>query len=140
RRVGILLDRQTWSALSMNRSTGHEKIKLYNRAAQRLGLRPFYLSLSRIDRSKASGLMPSGSRYKLVRLAIPGVVHNRTIVSAPALRRKLKQLSRTSVLFNKQTRYSKHRIHRLLAKRSSYLYRQPHTARLTKERLLSAMA
>jgi len=139
RRVGILLDHQVWNALQAKRSTGHEKIELYNRASQRLGLRPFYMTLRGIERKTAAGLVRSGSRYQRVRRTIPSVIHNRTIVSLPALSRKLRQLSRASTLFNKQNRYSKYRIHRLLAKRDSSLYRMPSTVRLTEERLRRAL-
>jgi len=139
RRVGILLDRQVWNALKLRRSTGHEKIKLYDRASQRLGLRPFYMTLREIGRSQAAGLVRSGDRYKRTRRAIPSVIHNRTIVSRPILSRKLRRLSRASMLFNKQNRYSKYRIHKLLAKRDSPLYRVPSTFRLSKDRLLRAL-
>jgi hypothetical protein len=139
RRIGILLDRQVWNAMKSRRSTGNEKIGLYNQASKRLGLRPFYMTLREIERSKAVGLIRSGNRYKRVRRAIPSVIHNRTIVSRPVLSRKLRQLSKGRMLFNRQNRYSKYRIHKLLTKRDSSLYRVPLTIRLSRERLSNAM-
>jgi hypothetical protein len=139
RRIGILLDQQVWNALESRRSTSNEKIGLYNRASNRLGLRPFYMTLRKIERSKAAGLIRSGNRYKRVRRTIPGVIHNRTIVSQPALSRKLIRLGRNRKLFNRQNRYSKYRIYKLLTKRHSASYRVPLTKRLSKAGLTEAM-
>ncbi len=139
RRIGILLDRKVWNALKTRRSTGNEKINLYNQASKNLGLRPFYMTLRKIDRAKAAGLIRSGNRYKYVWRTVPDVIHNRAIVSHPALSRKLRLLGRSRMLFNRQNRYSKYRIHKLLVKKHSSSYRVPMTTRLSKTRLAEAM-
>ncbi len=139
RRIGILLDRKVWNAMRMRRSTGNEKISLYNQASNNLGLGPFYMTLRKIERTKAAGLIRSGNRYKCVRRTIPDVIHNRTIVSHPALSRKLRRLGRSRKLFNRQNRYSKYRIYKLLSKRYSSSYRVPLTTRLSRASLAEAM-
>jgi hypothetical protein len=80
--VGILLDDDTYKRIP-SRKTGYEKIALYNIAARKLDLQPFYMSLRHMKQNSAIGFSFDGNRYKLTRLKIPKVTHNRAITLSP---------------------------------------------------------
>jgi len=136
--VGVLLDRDTFTGIPKGR-TGTERIRLYNKAAAKLGLKPFYMSLHQIGRTSALGYTYTGRSYKLVRRPIPSVTHNRTISLSPYLKGKLQALSRTSIVFNRQNRYDKHRIHKILVTESKLSKLLPVSTKYSREKLLQAM-
>ncbi|MFC5448559.1 YheC/YheD family endospore coat-associated protein [Paenibacillus aestuarii] len=136
--VGVLLDRDTFKGLPKGR-TGTERIQLYNKAAKKLGLKLFYMSLHQIGKTSALGYTYTGRSYKLVRRSIPRVTHNRSITLSPYLKRKLQMLSQSSIVFNRQNRYDKHRIHKLLDKESTLSKYLPVSSKYSRKKLLKAM-
>lgn len=136
--VGILVDEKIFRNIK-NSKTRNEKIYLYNKAAIQHGLTPVYLCLTQIFPSsgKARGYKYSNGKYTYVRLAIPQVIHNRTLPRSKLNSNRLKYLKKTSIVFNSQNRISKLRIHKLLKKRfASHL---PMTKKYTKFNLRSMM-
>ncbi|TMV43806.1 YheC/YheD family protein [Paenibacillus mesophilus] len=121
--VGILVDAKVFRNITSGK-TGNEHIRLYNKASAKNGLTPVYLCLARIHPSKgyAFGYKYSGSKYSYVKIAIPKVIHNRTMPTSSRDRSRMELLRRRSFVYNSRNRYLKYRIHRMLAgKFSSHL-------------------
>lgn len=136
--VGILLDLKTYKCIAKGR-TGNELIALYNKAASKHGLKPFYMCLRYVNKNSALGYVYSNHKYKLVRKKIPRVTHNRAITLTPLLKNKLSQLSRYSHVFNRQNRYDKYRIHHLILKNTSLHKYLPESTKYTHKQLKLAM-
>ncbi len=117
--VGILLDHRAYRKLQSGR-TGNERVRLYKKAGQRLGIKLLYMSLTDIHlrRRKATGLSHNGNHYLRITQTVPKVIHNRAFPSGGLERRRLWSLNQISYVFNSQNRYSKYRIHRLLQQNS----------------------
>lgn len=140
RTIGILLDLRTWKGIPRRR-TGHEKISFYNKAARKLNLSPFYFSLNHLEPNlqKAKGYIFSNGRYALTVKPTPKVIHNRSMTSFKGWRERLKRLSKRSIVFNAQTRYTKYKVHQLLVKRDSLKPHLPYTKRFSKSSLEKMM-
>jgi hypothetical protein len=136
--VGILVDRRTFKGIP-SRRTGNERLALYNKAAKLLGLKLFYMSLDQVGRKSASGFTYRKKTYKLERLPIPAVTHNRVITFSSEENRKLKQLSQTSFLFNRQNRYDKYKIYKLIYQNPTLRAYLPVSMVFTQAQLQSAM-
>lgn len=137
--VGILLDDDTFSRLP-SRQTGNERLELYNRAAKELKLPPpFFMNLRHIGGGTAMGYALKGRRYRLCRLPLPRVVHNRDLPVRPRMQAKLAKLSRSAIVFNRRNRFSKYRIAALLAGDSSLRPYLPDTMPYSPARLAAAM-
>ncbi|KRF13300.1 YheC/YheD family protein [Paenibacillus sp. Soil787] len=136
--VGILLDLETYLGIARGR-TGTERLALYNKAGKMYGLRPFYMCLQQIKGNSALGYYHENNAYRLVRRSIPRVTHNRTISLSPYLRRKLKELSQSSIVFNRQNRYDKHRIHQLLHTNYSLRKYLPDSIKYSRKNLEDSM-
>ncbi|MGG1516975.1 YheC/YheD family protein [Paenibacillus oryzisoli] len=137
-RIGILLDRATFNGIPWQK-TGYESLHMYNKAANELMLKPFYMTLNNIRRKTAIGYTYNGHRYRLERLRIPSVTHNRDITLSKLYKSKLYQLSKSTVLFNRVNRFSKHRIHRILLTNPELKKLLPHTVKYSKLNLESFM-
>lgn len=136
--VGILLDHMVYKGLLNNR-TGYEQISLYNKAANQLGIEPFYMTLRFVGKKTAIGFINDGKRYRRTKRTIPVVTLNRTIVLAKTWRNKLKKLANSSIVYNRMNRFSKFRIYQLLAD-NRYLARYlPYTMLYTRANLQKAM-
>lgn len=121
--VGILVDARVFRNITSGK-TGNEHIRHYNRAAAKYGLTPVYLCLERLHPSEgyAFGYKYNGSKYSYGKIAIPRVIHNRTMPTSERDRSRMKRLRRRSYVFNSRNRYLKYSIHRMLAgKFSSHL-------------------
>lgn len=117
--VGILLNAPVYKRLRRGRSTGHEKMRFYEEAAEALGLTPCYLQLSSLapggSRGKTKALVRSAKGYASVTLNTPGLIHNRAIYRDRRSTRRLENFTRTGgSIFNLHTRYDKLMLHRLL--------------------------
>jgi len=135
-RIGILLDQATFKGILKNK-TGYESLNLYNKAAEQLMLKPFYMTLHNIRSNTAVGYTYNGTRYKLEKSIIPSVTHNRAITLMSSSKSKLSKLAKNTMLFNGFNRYSKHRIHRMLMKNPELRKLMPHTAKYSKANLES---
>ncbi|MFC5452479.1 YheC/YheD family endospore coat-associated protein [Paenibacillus aestuarii] len=136
--VGVLLDRDTFTGTPKGK-TGTERIHLYIRVADQLGLQPFFITLSKIGRKSALGYSYIGNSFKLVRKPIPHVTHNRSISLSGYLKSKLQLLSESSTVFNRENRFDKYRIHKLLKKNSTLNIYLPVSMKYSHEKLLIAM-
>ncbi|MBP1966610.1 YheC/YheD family protein [Paenibacillus aceris] len=136
--VGVLLDQKTFKGIPSNR-TGNERLSLYNKAAKQLKLKLFYMSLPHIGKKSALGFVFAKNMYRLKRQPIPNVMHNRAITLSPNLKRKLKQLSQSSTVFNRQNRYDKYRIYKLIYQNANLRQYLPISMKYSKEQLLLAM-
>ncbi|TXK76950.1 YheC/YheD family protein [Paenibacillus sp. N3.4] len=136
--VGVLLDRETFLGIPKHR-TGYERIALYNKAAQSLGLKPFYMCLANIKGNSALGYCYQNKAYQLVRLPIPEVTHNRAMTLTTYLQRKLKHLARLSYVFNEQNRYDKLLVHRMLKSDPTTSEYLPESAKYTRKQLIDAL-
>lgn len=136
--VGVLLDLETYLGIARGR-TGIERLALYNKAGKMHGLRPFYMCLEHVKGKSALGYYYENNAYRLVRRSIPRVTHNRAISLSPYLRRKLKELSQSSIVFNRQNRYDKHRIHQLLYANYSLRKYLPDSIKYSRENLEDSM-
>lgn len=112
-KVGILLDKAIWKKI---KAPGYERIPFYNRAAKKLGLSPFYLTVGQMSFRKrmAKGYVWSKGKPTLKTGTIPTVIHNRTISKSAEEARLLKKLAGKAYVFNRQNRYRKVAVHRLL--------------------------
>jgi hypothetical protein len=137
--VGVLLDRKTFMGIPKGK-TGSEKLSLYNQAAKQHKLTAFYTSLHQIGATSAQGYIYTKNKYKFARRPIPKVTHNRAITLSPSLKRKLKQLSRSSIIFNRQNRYDKHYIYKLLHQNIHLRDYLPVSLKYSEKELKSAMA
>ncbi|MDF2670908.1 MAG: endospore coat-associated protein yheD [Paenibacillus sp.] len=137
-RVGILLDHKMYKGIQRNK-TGYEHIGLYNKAAKELHLEPFYMSLLQMGKKSALGMTYDGKRYRLARKQFPKVTHNRAITLKSSLIAKLKNLAAASLVFNRLNRFSKHRIHNIVASSPSLRAYLPRTVKYSKENLIQAM-
>ncbi|KQX52208.1 hypothetical protein ASD40_35090 [Paenibacillus sp. Root444D2] len=136
--VGILLDRRTYLGIH-RQQTGYERIDLYNKAAENLGMTPFYMCLQHISEKSALGLCYENKKYRLIRLPIPKVTHNRAMTLTPYLQKQLKLLSKSSIVFNGQNRHDKLRIHKLLTTNKSIREYLPESMAYSREQLVDAM-
>ncbi|WP_171685862.1 YheC/YheD family endospore coat-associated protein [Paenibacillus planticolens] len=136
--VGILLDRKTYAGIQ-RKQTGYEQIDLYNRVAETLGIKLFYMYLQQPKGNTVIGLYVENDTYRLTRLPIPKVIHNRAMSLKPDLHTRLKRLARSSLIFNRQNRYDKLRIHKLLHTKMSLRKHLPVTLAYTRTHLLEAM-
>lgn len=136
--VGILLDRRTYLGIH-SQQTGYERIDLYNKAAENLGMTPFYMCLQHISEKSALGLRYENKKYRLIRLPIPKVTHNRAMTLTPYLQNQLKLLSKSSIVFNGQNRHDKLRIHKLLMTNKSIREYIPESMAYSREQLVEAM-
>ncbi|MDF2725303.1 MAG: hypothetical protein K0Q59_4980, partial [Paenibacillus sp.] len=114
--VGILVDHRVFRNLTSGK-TGHEQVRLYNKAAARIGLSVIYLCLERTHPADgtAYGYRYAGGRYHYEKVRIPRVIHNRTMPTTATNRARMKRLRKTRFVFNARNRYSKYSIHRMLA-------------------------
>lgn len=133
-RIGILLDRATFNGIPRGK-TGYESLRMYNKAANQLRLQPFYMTLNTIKGKTALGYTLHGRRYRLVRLTIPGVTHNRDITVSKANSSKLSKLAESTILYNRINRFSKHRIHRILLTDPQVAKLLPYTVAFSKSNL-----
>ncbi|UKS23911.1 YheC/YheD family protein [Paenibacillus sp. HWE-109] len=137
--VGVLLDRKIFMGISKGK-TGNEKLSLYNQVAKQHNLTPFYTSLHQIGITTAQGYIYTKNKYKFVRRPIPKVTHNRAMTLSPFLKRKLKQLSKNSFIFNRQNRYDKYYIYKLLHQNIHLRDYLPVSLKYSEKVLKSAMA
>jgi glutathione synthase/RimK-type ligase-like ATP-grasp enzyme len=136
--VGILLDRRTYLGIS-SKQTGYEQIDLYNKADENLGITPFYMCLQHINEKSVLGLCYKNKKYRLVRLPIPKVIHNRAMALTPYLRKKLARLAQSRNVFNGQNRQDKLHIHKQLHTNKSIREYLPVTMAYTRQQLVGAM-
>jgi glutathione synthase/RimK-type ligase-like ATP-grasp enzyme len=136
--VGILLDRKTYLGI-LRQKTGYERIDLYNKAAENLGITPFYMCLQHISEKSALGLCYENKKYRLIRLPIPKVTHNRAMTLTSYLQKQLGLLSNSSIVFNGQNRHDKLRIHKLLSTNKSVRDYLPESMAYSSEQLIDAM-
>ncbi|GGA02753.1 hypothetical protein GCM10008018_56020 [Paenibacillus marchantiophytorum] len=136
--VGILLDRKNYLGIS-SQQTGYEQIDLYNKAAEKLGMTPLYMCPQHISQKSVLGLCYENNKYRLVRLPIPKVTHNRAMTLTASLQKRLSMLSKSSIVFNRQNRYDKLFIHSLLLANKSVAEYLPVSYRYSSERLEKAM-
>jgi len=136
--MGILLDPDVFRGIRKRR-TGHEKLRLYNKAAAKHGISLIYLNLNRIRPPENRSLSYRWSKggYVYGRHPIPPVIHNRAMAFSKASRRRLAWLNKTRYVFNAKTRYSKYDIHRKL--RDRYAAHLPATVRYSKGQLKRMM-
>lgn len=138
RTVGILLDESAFRGIPSGH-TGHEQLSCYNRSGEKLGLTPFYMTLRRTEKNFATGYAYAAKRYRLQRRPLPRVVHNRSLKMTPGLKAKLNRLARASIVFNRINRFSKYRIHCILARNSALVPYLPRTWKYTRSNLARAM-
>lgn len=136
--VGILLDLKTYRGIPKGR-TGNERLSLYNKAGRELGIKPFYMCLRDLRSTTALGYTYENKGYRLVRRTIPKVTHNRAITLSPYLKNKLRKLSRSSNLFNRQNRYDKQHIHQLIHANASLRKYLPAATKYSRSKLEAAM-
>jgi hypothetical protein len=138
--IGILFDPQMSRAVTRKR-TGTERLRFYHKAANKLGIDLFYTSLSQIDLKKrrAKGSLYRGGTLRTKTIALPSVFHNRSMPFDAGGKRKLRALSKYTSIFNRQTRYSKLKIHRLLRGNEHLKPHLPDTAPLNRKTLSSMM-
>ncbi|WP_167357167.1 YheC/YheD family protein [Paenibacillus pectinilyticus] len=136
--VGILLDRETFRRIP-SRRTGNERLALYNKAAKELDLKLFYMSLEQVGTNSALGYTYNKAKYRLERQSIPKVTHNRQIALSPSLKAKLKLLSKSSLIFNRQNRYDKFKIYKLIYQNPELREYLPVSMRYSQARLKDAM-
>jgi hypothetical protein len=136
--VGILVGPKVFKRIKGKR-TGHEHISLYNRAARKLDLTPFYMTLPQVRAQSVSGLLYENGNYRREVRSIPAVTHNRTFAGTPALRNRMTMLKRHSKVFNQENRFSKYRINKLLSGSKRLRSHVPMTVRYSKENLIQAM-
>lgn len=136
--VGILVGPNVFKRIKGKR-TGHEHIPLYNRAASKLDLTPFYMALPQIHAQSVSGLLYENGNYRRVERSIPAVTHNRTFVGTPAFRTRMTMLKRHSNVFNRENRFSKFSINKLLSGSKRLQSHVPMTVKYSKENLQQAM-
>ncbi|OPH57572.1 hypothetical protein BC351_03345 [Paenibacillus ferrarius] len=137
--VGILLDRKTYLGIP-SQQTGYERIDLYNKAAKKLGMTPFYMCLPQISGKSSLGFLYENKKYRLVRMSLPKVTHNRAMSLTSYLTKKLSMLSRSSKVFNEQNRYDKLRIYKLLEAQESVRAYLPLSMAYSPKRLVKAMS
>jgi hypothetical protein len=136
--VGILLDDATFKGIA-SRQTGYEQLSFYNKSAGRLKLRPFYMNLKKTGTRSALGYSYSSGKYRMRQGPLPKVIHNRDITLNPKLKKKLRQLAGSSVLFNRTNRFSKYKISDLLAGEGSLRPHLPVTTMYSRANLARAM-
>lgn len=136
--VGVLLDLETYLGIARGR-TGNERLALYNKAGKLHGLRPFYMCLQHVKGKYALGYYYENNAYRLVRRSIPRVTHNRAISLSPYLRKKLKELSQSSIVYNRQNRYDKHHIHQLIHSSVTLRKYLPESTKYSRSKLEAAM-
>jgi glutathione synthase/RimK-type ligase-like ATP-grasp enzyme len=136
--VGILLDRKTYLGIQ-SKQTGYEQIDLYNQAAEKLGITLFYICLQETSGKSALGLCYENKSYRLLRLSYPKVIHNRALSLSPYMLKKLKHLAASSHVFNRQNRYDKLLIHKLLYTKESLQAHLPATLAYSRAHVLEAM-
>jgi len=139
RTIGILLDPQTYRGLT-RKETGHEDIGLYDRSARKLGLSLLYFTLRKMKNGSVTGYVLKDGRYRTVRVPIPRVTHNRTLIGTAAAQRRMRRLQACSTVFNADNRYSKLYIHRLLAAKEELRPYLPATWAYSQRRLVKAMS
>lgn len=140
RTIGILLDARTWKGIPHKR-TGHEKISYYNKATRKLHLSPFYFSLAHLElrAGKVKGYVVRNGQYVLVVRSIPKVIHNRSMSFLKGSRERLQWLSKRSIVFNAQTRYTKYIVHQMLKDKESFRSHLPRTKLFSKSSLSKMM-
>ncbi|MGO4274257.1 YheC/YheD family protein, partial [Paenibacillus sp. TAF58] len=136
--VGVLLDLETFLGIARGR-TGTERLAMYNKAGKMHELRPFYMCLQHVKGKSALGYYYENNTYRLVRRSIPRVTHNRAICLSSYLRKKLKELSQSTIVFNRQNRYDKYRIHQLLYANHSLRKYLPDSIKYSRGKLEDSM-
>lgn len=136
--IGILVDNGVFRRIRSG-NTGNEKLRLYNKAAAKHGIKIIYMCLERISPSFQSvyGYKRIKGSYVSGKYPIPKVIHNRTLTFSKRSNQRLRRLKRIRLVFNGQNRYSKYRIHRLL--RSAFPSHLPNTVRYTRRNLRDMM-
>lgn len=137
--MGILVDGEVFRGIRHKR-TGRENIALYNKAAAKQGMSLVYMSLGHIrpPSGKVMACRWKKGKYTYGKLAIPSVIHNRSMPFSKSARKRLSWLNKTRFVFNAKTRYSKYDIHNMLRER--FAAHLPATVRYAKHRLPGMMA
>jgi hypothetical protein len=135
RNVGILLNEFLYRGIRRGR-TGHEKISFYEKGAKEYGVTPVFFCLQDISirSEKVKALVRENGSYHLRSLPLPQVIHNRAIyLNNPAADRKLEKLcaSKGRIVFNRNNRYGKWHVHRLLMKSRKLQPHLPETLKAT---------
>jgi hypothetical protein len=136
--IGILLDPETFANVPGKR-TGYERIDLYNKAAEKLELKPFYMALHNTGKSYSLGYVYTDGRYKRVRRSIPKIIHNRAMTLSPSGKNKLSKLAQSSIIFNRINRFGKYGIYRLLYRNRSLRSYLPYSVKYSKPNLIKTM-
>lgn len=136
--IGILLDHRAYRTIQ-SRGMSTERVKLYNKAAQRLGLNVLYMCLGSVHlrRGKVSGLYRKRNQYIRSTLDIPKIIHNRAFPQGHVEHQRLRGLGRRSYVYNAQNRYAKFRVHRLLEGSPSLRKHLPYSKAYTKNNMIS---
>lgn len=141
--VGILLNDRTFNGIRRGR-TAHEALPLYEHAALRLNCQVCYFRLQDISiKNKTVHAIipePHGQGFQKRLIPLPSVIHNRAIHLHKKANLKLARLHAAGYfIYNRQTRYSKWFIHRLLMKDESIRPHLPETHLATVPRIRSMM-
>ncbi|GAB7387567.1 hypothetical protein BSNK01_14040 [Bacillaceae bacterium] len=137
--VGILFNRDLLQKIVNGKKT-YERIEFYDQACKNMGIKPLFFSLADISWQKGTvcGYIPAadGSLYRR-KEKIPSAIHNRGMFFGKKLRQKLCKLAARpdTTVFNRQNRYSKLTINRILAKREELRDHIPPTERLSRKTL-----
>ncbi|MNJ32245.1 Endospore coat-associated protein YheD [compost metagenome] len=141
-RVGILLNSSMYRGIPQ-RKTGQESISNYEKAARTNGFIPCFLRLGDIDPRKNYSIayIRKGHDYARVSMPTPKVIHNRALYPELSAQRKIHSLAaQGTIIFNRNNRYGKDVIHRLLQENPSLSHCLPATVEAAPSSLSCMMA
>ncbi|OGX61195.1 MAG: hypothetical protein A2189_06360 [Paenibacillus sp. RIFOXYA1_FULL_44_5] len=109
--IGILINHSQYIRMINKRPLYHERISFYEMDGKRYELVPCYFRLRDIKPGKQHvyALIKRKTGYMKKRIAIPGVVHNRTLYTDKASIRLMEHFVKKNhvYVFNRHNRYGK---------------------------------
>ncbi|MFD0618865.1 YheC/YheD family protein [Paenibacillus sp. GCM10027629] len=136
--VGVLLDPKTYAGIRSGK-TGSERIALYQKAGQELGITPLFMSLRPIRNNVVVGLIYRHPKFHLVRRPIPSVTHNRAMALSKSKKQIMATLAARSTIFNRVNRFDKLHIYQLMYKEKRMRRFLPWSVKFTLAQLRKAM-
>jgi glutathione synthase/RimK-type ligase-like ATP-grasp enzyme len=139
--IGVLLSDKIFQGIPKGK-TRFENIEFYEEAGKMYGLTPCFFRLKDISKgvTEINAFVKKDGSYKKTAVPTPKVIHNRVHTFSKKAKVKLQRLVDDGIIiFNRCNRYSKLKIHQLLAENEELIPYLPRTLKATEKNIFSML-
>ncbi|WP_232697133.1 YheC/YheD family endospore coat-associated protein [Brevibacillus daliensis] len=136
RYIGIMLDRNIINRNTKGKKT-YERLQYYAKAAKELQVTPvfFHPTDANLKLKKCKGYLWKHNKLISTTVPLPAIIHNRVLSGNKLMKKKLKELSKISNVYNGVVTRDKWKVHQVLCKESALKPYLPKTALYSKANL-----